>query len=152
MLKRFIGKIWRLTPHGLRVFVIRASQKKFTVSVGAIILNEENKVLLLDHVLRPQSGWGIPGGFIEPYEQPIEGIRREILEETGIELENIEMQWVRTIRKHIEIIYLARGKGNAEVRTREIHSLGWFSVEEMPEKMSETQKRMVLKVFEDNKL
>lgn len=141
-----------MTPHGLRVFLIRASQKKFTVSVGAIVLNEENKVLLLDHVLRPQSGWGIPGGFIDPYEQPLDAIKRELKEETGIELENIEMQWVRTIRKHIEIIYLAHGKGLAEVRTREIHSLDWFSIDEIPETMSEIQKRMVRKVFEDNKL
>jgi len=64
MLKDIIAKIWRKMPRGLRWWTVRITQKKFTVSAGAVIV-KDNKVLLLDHVLRPANGWGIPGGFIQ---------------------------------------------------------------------------------------
>ena len=84
--KRLAGKIWRKLPQSARQWIIRVTQKKFTVSVIAIILNSEGKILLLDHVLRPKNGWGAPGGFIDAGEQPVDAIKREICEETGLEL------------------------------------------------------------------
>ena len=94
-----IGKIWKMLPRRLRLQIIRASQKKFTVSVGAVITDEAGKVLLLEHHLRPASGWGIPGGFVEHGEQPEAAIRRELREETGLELENVRLASVRTLQR-----------------------------------------------------
>lgn len=152
MLKKIVGRVWQMVPKGLRVPIIRATQRKFTVSVGAVIVNAENKVLLLDHVLRPKGGWGIPGGFIDPDEQPLDALRREIREETCLELENIEMQWIRTIYRHVEIMYFARGVGEARVNTSEIHSLDWFTADEIPENMTETQKKQVRKILSNKNL
>lgn len=147
MLKKVIGKIWRVLPNFVRKKIIRVSQKKFTVSVGAIILNENNEILLLDHVFRPGSGWGIPGGFIESDEQPHEAIKREIFEETGLKIENVEMMWVKTFYQHIEIIFRAEGKGEAQVKSSEIIGLGWFTIDSMPAQMSKGQKEIVKKVL-----
>jgi ADP-ribose pyrophosphatase YjhB (NUDIX family) len=147
MLQKTIGKIWQALPRAVRLKIIRTTQKKFTASVGAVILNEEGKFLLLDHVLRPSSGWGIPGGFMNPSEQPESAIKREIFEETGLELFDIKMIWVRTIGKHIEILFRAKGKGIASVKSREIRDLGWFEIESMPENMTEIQKSIVRKVL-----
>lgn len=123
-------------------------QRKFTVSVAAIITNPEGKVLLVEHILRPRSSrWGIPGGFIKPCEQPEEAICREILEETGLQPENIKMIRVRTFYRHVEILFRAEGNGNAEVKSHEITSAGWFDVDEMPAEMSEIQKSLVKKVL-----
>lgn len=147
MLKKIVGKIWRKTPHFIRVKLIRTSQTTFTVSVGAVVLNEEGKILLLDHVLRPASGWGIPGGFINAGEHPLQAVKREIFEETGLEISAVEMMWLRTINRHIEIIFKATGVGQAEVRSREIIQLGWFDLGEMPEEMSKAQAEIVKKVL-----
>jgi ADP-ribose pyrophosphatase YjhB (NUDIX family) len=92
MLKDLVGKIWRKTPEFIRVRLIRGSQTTFTVSVGAVVVNPRGEVLLLDHVIRPGSGWGVPGGFIDAGEQPAEAVRREIMEETGLEIRNVEMK------------------------------------------------------------
>jgi ADP-ribose pyrophosphatase YjhB (NUDIX family) len=150
MLKKIVGKIWRKTPHFIRIKLIRASQKKFTVSVGVVVLNQKSEVLLLDHVFRPASGWGIPGGFMEFAEQPHEAAKREVFEETGLELENLEMIWMRTLNRHIEIIFRADGKGTAEVKSREINSLAWFEVEKMPEEMSKSQAEIIRQVLSKN--
>ncbi|HEX8638961.1 MAG TPA: NUDIX hydrolase [Pyrinomonadaceae bacterium] len=147
MLKKCVGLIWGKTPYFLRVRIIRATQPKFTVSVAVIIVNEKSEVLLLDHVLRPYFNWGIPGGFIKAGEQPENAVRREILEETGLELAAAEMIRVRTINRHVEILFRARAIGEAAVKSREINALGWFRIGEMPEQMSRTQKQLIEQVL-----
>ena len=50
--------------------------------VAAIIFNDEGEVLLQR---RADNGlWGIPGGMIEPGEEPAETVIREVYEETGL--------------------------------------------------------------------
>jgi len=147
MFRNILGILWKILPGRLRLRIIRATQKKFTVSVAAIISDADGKVLLLEHLLRPGSGWGIPGGFIEHGEQPDAAIRREIREETGIELENLKMLRVRTIGRHVEILFRAETSERGTVKSREIISLDWFAPEEMPEEMSRVQKNTVEKVL-----
>jgi 8-oxo-dGTP diphosphatase len=149
MFIRIFGGIWKRLPSGMRLGIIRSTQKKFTASVGIIITNADGKVLLLEHILRPGSGWGIPGGFINHGEQPETAARREIREETGIELENLRMLRVRTIDRHIEILFRAESNEEARVESREIKNLGWFAVGKMPEEMSRIQRSIVEKVLRD---
>ncbi|MGI8494996.1 MAG: NUDIX hydrolase [Pyrinomonadaceae bacterium] len=143
MLKRIIGKIWRLSPATVRARFVRLTQQTFTVSVGAIVTNAEGKVLLLDHVLRPASGWGIPGGFINKNEQPAEAVKREICEEIGLEIENIEMVKAHTYKRHVEILFRAEADGEGKVQSLEIKQVKWFSLNEMPQEMNRTQKQLI---------
>ncbi|MEO6334912.1 MAG: NUDIX domain-containing protein [Pyrinomonadaceae bacterium] len=131
----------------MRLELIRVTQIKFTASAAAVITNDQGKVLLLDHVLRPFCGWGIPGGFMSAGEQPEETIRRELREETGIELDALTMVRIRTLSRHVEIIFSARALGEPEVMSQEILSLGWFDVDAMPTKMSSSQKKLIREVI-----
>jgi 8-oxo-dGTP diphosphatase len=54
------------------------------VAAGGLIINDENKVLL---VKNPRKGWEFPGGIIEPGETLPQGLIREIKEETGVDVE-----------------------------------------------------------------
>lgn len=146
MLLEIARKIWRLIPFRMRLLIVRSTQNKFTVSVVALIVSSDKKVLLLDHYIRPGSSWGLPGGFVEPGELPAEAIRREISEETGIELGKVELIEVRTIRKHVEILFMAKADGPAEIRSREIRDLGWFSPDDLPDEMNVKQKELVRKL------
>ncbi|MCU1289159.1 MAG: hydrolase [Acidobacteria bacterium] len=147
MLRKAIGMIWSKTPYFLRLRMIRATQEKFTVSVAAIITNERKEILILDHVLRPFSSWGIPGGFIEAGEQPEIAIRRELFEETGLELNRIKMIRVRTIKRHVEILFRGEARGKGEIKSREISDLGWFEIDKMPQQMSRAQKTLIEEVL-----
>jgi ADP-ribose pyrophosphatase YjhB (NUDIX family) len=144
---KLIGQIWRMMSPSMRLKVIRGTQKKFTVSVGVVITDRDQKILLLEHVFRAGSGWGIPGGFINHGEQPEAAARREIREETGLELENVKMLRVRTTGRHVEILFRAEANGAASVKSREIKSLGWFETGGMPEEMSAVQKSTIEKVL-----
>lgn len=143
MIKKIVTAIWRKLNHSTRQNIIRATQRKFTVSAAAVIVNENGEILLLDHVLRSDLSWGVPGGFINRGEQPEAAVRREIREETGLELKDIKMIRVRTMNRHIEILFRASPVGTARVQSLEINELGWFKADEMPEKMTYSQKQTI---------
>jgi len=149
MFKQIVGKIWRIMPQSLRVRLVRVSQKKFTASVAAIITNEKKEVLLLEHVLRPASGWGIPGGFMEYGEQPEDAVCRELREETGVELRNVRLYRTRVFKSHIEFIFRAEATGKAQILSREILKAEWFAPGKMPEMMNLAQKSLIEKVLSE---
>lgn len=142
-LKKIVGKLWRCLPVLVRRMAVRWTQTKFTASVGGVIFNEKSEVLLLDHVLRPASGWGIPGGFMGAGEEAAETLKRELFEETGLEITALELVLVKTHYRHIEFLFRARARGEPQVLSREINSAGWFALERMPDGMAESQKRQV---------
>ena len=148
MLNKIVGTIWKnLTPY-LRLKIVRATQQKFTVSVAAIIINENEEILLLDHIFRSSLSWGIPGGFVNRGEQPEDALKRELREETGLELHDIKLFRVRTINRHIEILFRAQATGKAEVKSREIKALAWFKIDKIPEQMNEEQKSVVKNILQ----
>ena len=54
------------------------------ISVGGLIENDEGKILMM---LSPDRGWEIPGGQVEEGESLTDALKREIKEETGIDIE-----------------------------------------------------------------
>jgi ADP-ribose pyrophosphatase YjhB (NUDIX family) len=59
------------------------------VGVGAVIFQDE-RVLLVQRGHAPMQGeWSLPGGALEVGETLEEGVRREVLEETGLAVEPI---------------------------------------------------------------
>src|SRR5258705_8423293 len=61
------------------------------LGVGAIIIEGE-RVLLVERGREPLKGyWSLPGGVLETGEKLADGIRREVLEETGLEIELVSL-------------------------------------------------------------
>lgn len=143
MIKKAVRNVWRLISPTTRARVVRATQDQFTVSTAAIVKNEKEEILLLNHVLRPNSGWGFPGGFVEHGEAVEDAVRREVREETGIELKNILLIEINTYKRHIEVLWSAEGIGKPEVRSAEILELGWFSLSQVSNYLGPKQIRQV---------
>jgi len=67
--------------------------KEIMVAVGAVIKDESDRVLLVKH--RPERGgfwqgkWICPGGKLELGERIEDGVRREVREETSLEIKLI---------------------------------------------------------------
>lgn len=125
------------------------SQPTFTVSAGAIVLNPKNQVLLLHHILRPGSGWGIPGGFLDRGEQPDTAVRREIREETGIELTDLRFLRINTVDRHIEVVFAARSGGDPRVLSKEITQAAWFSPDALPEGLTHAHRELIRSVLDE---
>ncbi len=61
------------------------------VGVGAVIV-EAGRVLLVRRGAEPLKGhWSLPGGLLEVGESLTEGVQREVWEETGLEVEPLEL-------------------------------------------------------------
>jgi 8-oxo-dGTP diphosphatase len=154
MLRGLLGFLWRKAPKAVRRWGVRITQPRFQVTAGAVVTNEEGRVLLLKHIFRPGSGWGIPGGFLEKNEQPEEAIRRELREETGLELESCEIAFIRSLRNisRIEIIYRCHARGEAAPRDYEIKSAEWFALDRLPSELSRDQRLLIGRALDrDNK-
>lgn len=151
MLKNVLGVLWRNTPKKLRRWSARRFQLRFTVSVGAIVVDDQERVLLLKHVFRTGSGWGVPGGFINEGEQPEAAIRRELFEETGLELENVKFAFARTLQRvnHVEIIFRCQPRGLAAARGLEIKGLAWFAPDDLPEDLGRDQRLIIKRALFD---
>src|SRR5205085_1223949 len=57
-------------------------------TANALVVDGEGRLLLVRRAIEPFKGrWDIPGGFLEEGEHPLDGIRRELREETGLDVE-----------------------------------------------------------------
>ena len=60
-------------------------------STVAVIVNDENQLLAVRRAKEPALGTlDLPGGFCDCYETGEEGVRREVKEETGLDVESVE--------------------------------------------------------------
>lgn len=115
--------------------------------VGAVILDDELRVLLVKHVPEKGGFWFgkyiCPGGRLEFGESLEEGVRREVREETGLEIEIVT--WVRPMERMIQssdktiqdhILYLdavAKVRQGKFKPASDVGEGNWFSREEVAE-------------------
>ena len=148
MLKSLLAGVWRGSPRFVRRAGVWLTQPRFTVTAGAIVSDEHGRVLLLRHVLRKGSGWGVPGGFLNAGEQPEEAVRRELREETGLELDSVELAFVRSLghARQVEIIFRCRMRAAALTgleQSFEIDGAEWFARDALPRELSADQRRLI---------
>lgn len=64
----------------------------FLVGQKAIVSNRQNQILVLQRSEKTRGGgkWSLPGGAMEHNETPIDSIKREIMEETKLEVTDIK--------------------------------------------------------------
>jgi 8-oxo-dGTP diphosphatase len=85
----------------------------------------------------PSAGrWDIPGGFVDELEHPLDALRRELREETGLEIEPTEFLgvWMQPYdERHVmSLTWLAAAAGGEERAGDDLVELGWFGPGELP--------------------
>ena len=143
--QNLIAKVWHRLPRRLRRWSMRVAHTRFTVTAGALIFNQAGQILLLKHRFRAGSGWGLPGGFLEAGEQPLEALRRELREELALEVADVEIFTARSFRKpkQVEVLFRAQADGSLTPRTMEVERAEWFSLDALPEGLPRDQRRLV---------
>lgn len=104
------------------------------VVLQAVIVGDEGVLLSVRTDLR---GWELPGGTLEAGEAFGEALRREVREETGLEVE-VERHvgdYERTgFRPHLAKVYRCRPTGGVlERQQNEIRRLRWFPLDAPPD-------------------
>ena len=124
---------------------MRLAHARFTVTAGAVIFNDHREVLLLKHRFRAGTGWGLPGGFMETGEQPIDALRRELREEIGLEVDDVKVLAVRSFKKpkQVEVLFRARANAHVKSQTMEVERAEWFSLQSLPAGLPRDQRLIV---------
>lgn len=74
-------KLTQYTPFTHEEFYTRYYVHR--VGASSIVLNSENKILLVKEIRKNKYIWGLPGGLIERQEAIVTGLIREVKEETN---------------------------------------------------------------------
>lgn len=134
------------------------AEKGIMVAVGAVIQDERQRVLLVKH--RPkregfwQGKWICPGGKLERGESIEHGIRREVREETNLEIrltaplvpfERIVKSDGETELHVVYIDYMAEKTGGELRPDSDVGEALWFGLNELPgiwEQLHEDTQRL----------
>ncbi len=142
---------------GLRKYIGHASL--LMVGAAVLLVDGENRLLLLE---RTDNGcWGPPGGAVEPGESVEGAARREIREETGLELGELSLFGVFSGPEYhyiypngdevdnITIIYLARDWSGTLRLNGEHCDWRWFAASDLPQNISPPIRPVTEKFIEE---
>ncbi len=110
-----------------------SSKAQFRVAVFGVVI-EEGKVLLC---LRRDIGWwNLPGGGMELGETVDEALRREVQEETGLEVEVGRLVGVysKPQKQEIVLTFRCQAVGGLLTETEEITESRYFAPDALPER------------------
>jgi ADP-ribose pyrophosphatase YjhB (NUDIX family) len=150
VLAKFFSSIFRYLPGAFRRRLVRLGQRRFTVTAGAFVFDDDGRILLLEHEFRPDSRWGIPGGFLNKQEQPEEALRRELREEVSLEVDDVQFLFARTLARprQVEIHFACTTKGNPTPSSFEIRKAGWFDPDNLPDDLARDQRQMIKRAID----
>ena len=110
------------------------------VGVGGVVV-QDGRALIVKRAHEPRKGeWSLPGGIVELGETLVEAVRREIKEETGLEVEVGEVVEVfdrvhrldGRIQYHFVIVdYLCRPTGGTLCAADDAEDAAWVTSDEI---------------------
>ncbi|WP_298825767.1 NUDIX hydrolase [uncultured Planococcus sp.] len=127
------------------------------ILVGAVvvIVGEDGRLLLEERKF-PKDLWGLPGGLMELGESTEDTAKREVMEETGLAIEELNLINVYSGPKHFVVAengdefyvvtlayYSTEYSGELTVDKKESLSFKFFSPDDLPEKMVGSHRTVV---------
>ncbi|MGA9761531.1 MAG: NUDIX domain-containing protein [Gaiellaceae bacterium] len=110
-------------------------------AVGALCEDELGRLMLVRRAVEPRKGkWDTPGGFLEEGEAPLDGLRRELREETGLEIEPGKFFAALTdvygdapeAQSILSLNWTVRLLGGEPTAADDISEIRWFAADELP--------------------
>jgi 8-oxo-dGTP diphosphatase len=105
------------------------------------VVDDDGRVLLARRAVPVFHGyWDLPGGFLDEGEHPLDGLRRELREETGLEVEPSEFLgiWIdrygddEGAHATLNLYWTARVLGGEQEAADDVSELAWFRPNELP--------------------
>ena len=137
----------------------RLNVGKYSVVVKAVVFNSDTVLLMRrsDYIPTGAGEWDIPGGVLHMDEDPVEGLRREALEEAGIAIEIgqcFNCYWFGDVGAphHLGLTFLAQYASGCLTPSAEHTHVAWYGVESLPEQLpdwieTQVQQAIALRAY-----
>lgn len=124
---------------------------KKTLGVRAIVVSEDQCVLLVKHTYQP--GWYLPGGGVKRGESLTEAITRELYEEAGIQLlETPQLFATYVAGKHGALdypsVFIVHRYQQIPMKSLEISEIQWVALQQLPADVTPATRRRLSEFFE----
>ena len=125
-------------------------------TAGAVCVDDDGRILLARRAAPVFNGaWDLPGGFLEENEHPLDCLRRELREETGLEIEPLDFLgvWMDHYSEDesgpstLNLYWRARIAEGELDAADDVSELRWFAPPDLPP-ADELAFRNVAKVLE----
>ncbi len=143
---------WRFCPrcrtelehHGAKVECSRCGFVHYAnpvPAVAALVTDDHGRLLLARRAYEPDAGlWDTPGGFLDEGEDPRAGLRRELLEEAGVEIEVGDFYGMYLDRygrdddaPHVlNLVWRGSIVGGELEPADDVSELAWFAIDALP--------------------
>ena len=124
-----------------------------TLGVRAVVTDETGKVLLIQHTYI--KGWYLPGGGVERGETAEIAVVRELQEEAGVRalsrprLVSAHSNEVLHPGDHVLVYRVEAWEPCASDAQGEIHAVGWFDPNDLPEETTKATRRRIAEALGD---
>src|SRR3989344_8166368 len=118
------------------------------VSIDAVIV-KNGQILLIQRGVEPSKGfWGTPGGYVGWDESAEETVKREVKEETSLDVIETKLVGVyssptRHPKQVINLVYLTKVNNGEPKHSDDATDARWFSLEELPQQMALDHKQNI---------
>jgi len=114
------------------------------VTVNAIVIKDHQVLLgkrgtLHGKPILESGKWGLLGGFLGRDESLIQAVKREVMEESGWEIDNLQLLRINDNpkrpnedRQNMDIIFIAQAVNQVGVSDEEVKELKWFDLDQLP--------------------
>lgn len=139
--------VYRRMPIRARLLAIRLMTPSFHVGAICVVERSDGALLMIRQSYRRKTAWGFPGGLLKRNEAPVDGARREVGEEIGIdvELDPVPKVVIEPRHRRVDVIYTARAEDGAEPApcSPEVIEVRWFPRQDLPELTPEATTALI---------
>ncbi len=118
------------------------------VTIDAVII-KDNKVLLIKRGTQPDRGfWAVPGGYVNWNESVEDSVRREVKEETNLDVKQLKLIGVYSSPKRhpkqlINITYLVGVSDGRLKHGDDALDAKWVKLEDLPDKLALDHREII---------
>jgi len=128
---------------------VSSQTPRHSVSVAAVVIDDSDRVLVIQR--RDNGAWQLPGGVLELDESPVAGVRREVREETGVDVEPQHLTGVYKNMKLgvVALVFRARVISGTPTTTEESAAVAWWTADQIAADMTEAFAVRILDALRD---